>query len=207
VSVYFLRAGKRGPVKIGYAENPWRRLGQLQTIVPEKLIMLAIVPGGREVERHYHSAFSDSHLRGEWFLLTDAMENFLLEQDRCDIIDHARTSRPKPSQEAKDIWLSRSIPTDRAAAAKAGFNPQTLQKWFGKSRRKRRWLTSDRARELSVKANAAKRAKALATRLPATDAEAVWRNMNNYPTRADAIKAMPGWSIMKAWRAFGPREI
>jgi hypothetical protein len=79
---------------------------------------------------------------------------------------------------------------------------ETERKWAGE----RSMGGSRRARELGARANAAKRAKALATRLPAADAEAIWRDMNNYPTRADAIKAMPGWSIMIAWRAFGPRE-
>jgi hypothetical protein len=79
---------------------------------------------------------------------------------------------------------------------------ETERKWAGQ----RSMGGSRRARELGARANAAKKAKTLATRLSAAEAEAIWRDMDNYPTRSDAIKAMPGWSIMIAWRAFGPRE-
>jgi hypothetical protein len=65
---------------------------------------------------------------------------------------------------------------------------------------------SKRARELSARGIAAYRAQLEASRIPRAEAEAKWRDVENYPNRADALKAMPGWSMMTAWRAFGARE-
>jgi hypothetical protein len=65
---------------------------------------------------------------------------------------------------------------------------------------------SKRARELSARGIAAYRAKIEASRIPKDKAEAIWHDVERYPNRADAIKAMPGWKLMAAWRAFGARE-
>jgi hypothetical protein len=80
---------------------------------------------------------------------------------------------------------------------------ETERKWAGE----RSMGGHRRAKEMSARAYAAKRAKILATRMPETQAEPIWRDTGLYATRKDAVAVMPGWSIMKAWRAFGPREI
>lgn len=79
---------------------------------------------------------------------------------------------------------------------------ETERKWAGE----RSMGGHRRAREMSARAHAAKRAKMLSTRIPEEEAEGKWRDTEQYATRADAVAAMPGWSVMKAWRAFGPRE-
>jgi hypothetical protein len=65
---------------------------------------------------------------------------------------------------------------------------------------------SKRARELSARGIAAYRAKIESSRIPKDKAEAIWRDVERYPNRADALKAMPGWKLMAAWRSFGARE-
>jgi hypothetical protein len=65
---------------------------------------------------------------------------------------------------------------------------------------------SKRARELSARGLAAYRKKLEESRIPKAEAEAKWHDVENYPNRADALKAMPGWTLMTAWRAFGARE-
>ncbi len=42
--IYFIQAGKNGPIKIGKSENPKERLSQLQTANYQKLILLWILP-------------------------------------------------------------------------------------------------------------------------------------------------------------------
>jgi hypothetical protein len=79
---------------------------------------------------------------------------------------------------------------------------RTESKWAGH----RSMGGSKRARELSKRALIAKRKKIQAGRMPEADARAIYFDREKYPMRDDAITAMPGWSVSKAWRAFGPRE-
>lgn len=70
--VYMIRAGEKGPIKIGKAENVERRLAELQTANYEELKIIAIIPCGSTkaaeyVERGIHKRFARSRIRGEWF--------------------------------------------------------------------------------------------------------------------------------------------
>lgn len=65
---------------------------------------------------------------------------------------------------------------------------------------------SKRARAMSIKGNAERRRKAEAARMPRDQAEGIWRDLERYPLRREALGAMPGWSFMMAYRAFGARD-
>lgn len=65
--VYFIRQGSDGPVKIGWSLHPEARMADLQTSTPRKLVMLATIRGGRELEQKIHDYFKDHRIRGEWF--------------------------------------------------------------------------------------------------------------------------------------------
>src|SRR6185437_7936604 len=71
--VYFLGADN-GLVKIGFASNWNERLGKLCCGSPVPLIALAIFRGGRSEEREYHLRFKKWRHHGEWFELTDELE-------------------------------------------------------------------------------------------------------------------------------------
>lgn len=66
------------PVKIGIAKDPERRLTELQTGSPHRLMIhfTASVSNGRSVERACHMTLSAKRLEGEWFDITpdDAIE-------------------------------------------------------------------------------------------------------------------------------------
>lgn len=64
--VYFIGT-KDGPVKIGLTNDPRGRLQHLQTSSPDELLLLAVVMGGRSLERAYHRFFAGCRIRGEWF--------------------------------------------------------------------------------------------------------------------------------------------
>jgi hypothetical protein len=64
--VYFI-ASETGPIKIGKARSPKKRLRSLQTGYHEKLSILAWCWGGEDVEKTYHKRFADRRLSGEWF--------------------------------------------------------------------------------------------------------------------------------------------
>lgn len=54
-------------VKIGFSLNVDERIATLQTAVPEKLELLALLEGWEKEEREFHARFSTYRLRGEWF--------------------------------------------------------------------------------------------------------------------------------------------
>ena len=66
-TVYFIQQGDGGPIKVGVACDPTRRLAELQTGCPDKLRLLATRPGGIQEEHRLHAQFAQSRIRGEWF--------------------------------------------------------------------------------------------------------------------------------------------
>lgn len=73
MAVYMIRAGDTGPVKLGFAVNPDRRIGGLQIGHPEKLTVLRIMEGCRAFEAALHRHFAPLRIRGEWFTHSDEM--------------------------------------------------------------------------------------------------------------------------------------
>jgi hypothetical protein len=72
--VYYIRCGGAGGlIKIGKAVDPRKRLSQLQTGSGETLSLLAVEPGGLDVERQRHRQFRAYRVRGEWFRADPAL--------------------------------------------------------------------------------------------------------------------------------------
>jgi hypothetical protein len=67
MAVYMIRVGADGPVKIGVAAHPQKRLSALQTGHPEALTMLRVMEGDRHFESALHRHFAHLRTRGEWF--------------------------------------------------------------------------------------------------------------------------------------------
>lgn len=65
--IYFVQAGKGGPIKIGYAKNVALRFGVLQSSNPEKLYLLGTRPGAASDEREMRKRLTRDLIRGEWF--------------------------------------------------------------------------------------------------------------------------------------------
>src|SRR3990167_4210715 len=73
MTVYFMRAGDTGPIKIGSADDVDGRLRELQCGNHHELIVIRTVAGGRPLERWFHRHFSAYRIRGEWFSFCDEM--------------------------------------------------------------------------------------------------------------------------------------
>lgn len=67
--IYFIQRGYTGPVKIGWALDPDRRLGELQIGSAEDLHIIGITPGTMADERQLHKDVAEYRVRGEWFQL------------------------------------------------------------------------------------------------------------------------------------------
>ncbi|MER7692630.1 GIY-YIG nuclease family protein [Streptomyces sp. NPDC097610] len=65
--VYLIGSADSPLVKIGWTDNPERRLRHLQTGSPVPLELLALFEGGHIVEAELHRRFADKRRHGEWF--------------------------------------------------------------------------------------------------------------------------------------------
>jgi hypothetical protein len=65
--VYFIQAKSGGPIKIGTAENVFRRLRGLQQGNASRLRIVATMPGDRGLEQELHQRFRAFRMHGEWF--------------------------------------------------------------------------------------------------------------------------------------------
>lgn len=65
--VYFIQAGKDGPVKIGYSKSPTDRLQDLQVSNATELHIVRILDGNFDTEKALQKKFSSHWIRGEWY--------------------------------------------------------------------------------------------------------------------------------------------
>lgn len=66
--IYFLKpVGMSGPIKIGFSNDPEKRLKACTLWSPFKLQVIATAEGDRAIERLLHNCFADIHSHGEWF--------------------------------------------------------------------------------------------------------------------------------------------
>lgn len=75
--VYFIQRADGGPIKIGTAERPDRRLQALQAANPDELVIRAVCLGGRAAEQVLHAHFAESRIRNEWFEPTPELTEVL----------------------------------------------------------------------------------------------------------------------------------
>lgn len=71
--VYFIQAEQGGPVKIGWSQEPEKRLLGIQTGHPYKLVIRRVIKAHRLLEGQLHARFVDQRLNGEWFEPVDAL--------------------------------------------------------------------------------------------------------------------------------------
>jgi hypothetical protein len=120
--VYVIQSGEDGPVKIGSAARPSKRIVNLQTSCWQDLFLRAVVPaiGNVDIEQAAHVLAREHAIRGEWFDLTPAEATwFVLEAMRVQGVE------PKPLKVVVDgftvrkPWRSKGGPPDYVAARQA----------------------------------------------------------------------------------------
>jgi Meiotically up-regulated gene 113 len=80
--IYFIQAGRYGPVKIGISKNPRKRLRALQVPNPKPLTLLGVMEGDSDTEKEVHREFRNSRIRGEWFSISPELLRFI--DSECD---------------------------------------------------------------------------------------------------------------------------
>ena len=73
--IYFIKADNR--IKIGYANNPIKRISNIQTSCPFILDVLFIIDGHYTKEQELHKMFITNRLNGEWFEYSDSIKNYI----------------------------------------------------------------------------------------------------------------------------------
>lgn len=63
--VYLVAVDKQ--VKIGFSTDVHKRISQLQTGSAASVRLLAVAPGGRQLEQDLHQRLKGARVRGEWF--------------------------------------------------------------------------------------------------------------------------------------------
>jgi len=76
--IYFISNGTY--TKIGKADEPKKRLKELQTGCPEKLEIKLVIDGGEDKERMLHKALNKYRFRGEWFHINFNYNEELIEE-------------------------------------------------------------------------------------------------------------------------------
>lgn len=106
MSVYFVQSQAGGPIKIGYAAHPTKRLGDLKVGSPQPLVLLLEITGGRALESELHARFSAGRLHGEWFAADTAGLIDYIAQRRTEQADREERRTERLSLlEADDDYL------------------------------------------------------------------------------------------------------
>lgn len=81
--IYFVQAGKDGPIKIGKTKDLTLRMSALQVYNHQPLELLTFVVAPGELEQQLHAYLNEYCIRGEWF---EAKGEVL---EICDLIRNA----------------------------------------------------------------------------------------------------------------------
>ena len=77
-NIYFIQSGDDGPIKIGQAQDVFRRLSGLQVASPETLKVIGVIEGvSPKHEKRLHRRFAKYRIRGEWFQPNAEIRNFI----------------------------------------------------------------------------------------------------------------------------------
>lgn len=117
--IYFIES--QGMVKIGYSNDPKRRLQMLSTGCPTECTLLAICEGDEQEEARVHERFRHLRSRGEWFNFGDDLRQFI-ELHAVPWVQQRRTSFDHPLA----AFISKSGETMTAFAKRTSTSRMTL---------------------------------------------------------------------------------
>ena len=80
--IYFVQAGQKGPIKVGFTGDFLNRFMVLQTGNHEDLRAKCLFPGGRDDETAIHLMLRKTRVRGEWYRESSAMRKIFKGKSR-----------------------------------------------------------------------------------------------------------------------------
>ena len=116
--IYFMESA--GRVKIGYSENPVRRVAALSTASPMPCTLIGVTEGDRAAESAIHERFKAHRRNREWFDFHREINDYLREN-----AIHAPAPKRRGPKNAPPRW------NEISAAAKAcGARDWAMRKWL-----------------------------------------------------------------------------
>jgi hypothetical protein len=111
VSVYVITCRDLGVAKIGYSNDPLRRVQFLKTGSPAPVKLEAVIPADERNERELHKAFADNHSHGEWFRICAGIEELITK-----FATGVRRRKPFPDSPLSRYLAERGITAQAFAA-------------------------------------------------------------------------------------------
>jgi len=99
--IYFAKSDDL--VKIGFATNPHRRVQELGTGNHNKIVLYDSFPSYQAAEKLLHRRFKADRVRGEWFHLSNDIEEFLE-----DLFDYQCCHAELPPDDSGKVFLENS---------------------------------------------------------------------------------------------------
>lgn len=160
MTVYFIRRKNdaSGLIKIGVTSDLSSRLSTIATMVPEGCDVLCSIPGGRDLEGYFHSAFEDDRVSGEWFRPSDSLVQLIATLDKFGLralpagaIGVERESIEDDASRAADLELASrllkkiALPSFQGDSVKLQIGRAARRSGFSPSRTKDLWYREPRA--------------------------------------------------------------
>lgn len=100
--IYFIQADGTDRVKIGFtAGDPAKRLADLQTGCPHRLVILATASGSEQDEGRWHKDFATDRVQGEWFRLSPRLVAHIAAQIASSIVSESLCAMDDRIQDLK----------------------------------------------------------------------------------------------------------
>jgi Meiotically Up-regulated Gene 113 (MUG113) protein len=142
--VYFIQAGDDGPVKIGWAKQPAKRIAQLQTGHHVALNLLRLVDGDLRDEARFHKAFREQRIVREWFMFDPLMLTLPVPKPEPKRVVDKLISTPKMPRmteysEVRDTL--EKLGGINAVASTLGLTRRAVKVWIKNGRMPYYWQT------------------------------------------------------------------
>lgn len=127
--IYFISAEPDGPIKIGYASNPKKRIASLQTAHHQQLKLLKVIPGTLQAEAALHALFKNDRIKGEWFKRSPSLLSFIESDDawKSAVADEDMISANSTDHPHAQYIIA--LGDTGTLAADLGVVPQAVSNW------------------------------------------------------------------------------
>lgn len=134
--IYAISDGS-GAVKIGWSQNPEKRLNNIQAHNPRKCDLIGVLPGKKADERRAHKQLSHHRISREWFALEGDVRAFVdaMERPAPKRVVRQRASSPAfvADYVAGRCTLQQLFRRERGLMSRIarhlGVNPGTISRW------------------------------------------------------------------------------
>jgi DNA-binding transcriptional regulator YiaG len=129
--VYAITDG-RGRVKIGWSNDPFRRLAKISSDCPSAASLLGLIPATRKQEAEAHELLRPWRVNREWFLHEGAVIAFveMLPRPRPKAV-----FAPKAHDQRLTLWRKANGYTSGAFAELLGVDRVTVHRWENGTRK------------------------------------------------------------------------